>query len=418
MVPTPSRALTEEKDCEAYIGDHYEVEGFKFTVDADNAEAAQRYVDQIRAIPGKRFVEVELEYSSLLGIPKTIEIIDYRGQPGTTTLPVGAGTGDCVVLDYENRIVWVVDLKFGKGDVVYASYVKPGTDLRDPNEQLGLYGAAAVAKYDLLGITDDWKVQLCISQPRIPHFDTHGMTVGELKVWIESKREAASRAYVLYTWGPERIDIGDLKAGEKQCRWCPLSGPCKAQTQRVLDKFPVVGAAAAKAGQLLTLDDQELSEMLLLADEVERYFSAARAEGLQRALQGRTVPNWKIVEGRRGNREFEEEYEDGPLAKVALEVDALLEIGIEADEPTQLPINDAIDFALGAAAYKPKQLQTVAKLQKPLEKKAPLLWAALQAHITQAPGKSSLERMEDPRPPIVDMRAEFPTATPAVQGLL
>jgi len=400
------RALIEGKDCDAYVGDKYEVEGFKFTVDDDNAEAAQRYVDEIRAIPGKRFIEVELEYSHLLGLPKFIEV---NGEQ----VPGGAGTGDFVGIDYENRVVHSVDLKFGRGDIVYASYVKPDTDTREPNEQLALYGAAAAARFDLVGITDDWLVKMAISQPRANHYDSHNMTVGELKAWVASKRAAANRAYVLYTWGPERIDLNDLKAGDKQCRWCPLSGNCKAQTNKIMDRFPK-GHAAQAMPALLTLDDTQLAEVLDSADEIERYLSAARANGLQRALSGHTLPNWKVVTGRRGNRELPDEPE---TARVELSVEAMTQIGVEdAEETGQIPIQDAIHFAIGESAYKPRTLKTVKQLEGALSKKAPLLWAALQPHITQSDGKPSLERIEDSRPPIANLTPEFPT--PNAAGLL
>jgi hypothetical protein len=220
---------------------------------------------------------------------------------------------------------------------------------------------------------------------------------------VAAQRPAANRAYVLYTWGPERIGITDLAPGEKQCRWCPITGSCKAKSQRILDKFPT-GHAAAAVPLLTKLDDVEVAEALDLADEIDHWLSSVRAEALQRALQGRTIPNWKLVEGRRGNRQLNEN------ARVTLDVAALVEIGIqEAEETSAMPIADALDFALGSAAYKPKELLTVAKLQKPLEKKAPLLWAAMQAHISQSEGRPALERIADPRPPLVNVSQEFPT---------
>ncbi len=397
------RALVEGKDCSAYIGDQYEVGGFTFTVDADNADYAQVYVDSVRAIPGKRFVEVDLEYSELLGVPKTSDL---------TGAPIAAGTGDLVVLDYENKIIWSLDLKFGRGDVVYASEVDPKTDARLPNPQLALYAAAAVARYELLGIEDDWLVKMGISQPRVHHVDWHEMTVGALKAWTVAQRPAANRAYVLWSQGAERVDpMLDLTPGEKQCRWCPLSGNCVAQNASILDNFPK-GHAVEAVKTLVTLDDVEVAQALDLADEVENWLSAVRAEGLARVLQGRTLPNWKLVTGRRGTRDLDE------TATVELDVTALNEIGIEdPTEPSKLQIEDAIHFALGNGAYQPRKLLTVAKLEKPLAKKSPLLWAAIQQHITQADGKPSLAPMTDPRAPVALMTPEFPVTGPGA-GLL
>ncbi len=132
------RALVENKDCNRYVGDKYEVEGFKFTIDADNAEFAQQYVDQIRALPGKRLVEVDLEYSHLLGLPKVVP--DGVGDEPFSRQPVAAGTGDSVNIDYDAKVIYVTDLKFGRGDIVYAK----------ENPQLRLYGIVTVIKYQVV----------------------------------------------------------------------------------------------------------------------------------------------------------------------------------------------------------------------------------------------------------------------------
>jgi hypothetical protein len=122
------------------------------------------------------------------------------------------------------------------------------------------------------------------------------------------------------------------------------------------------------------------------------------------------LPNWKLVEGRRGNRTLPEDLNATAL-RVPREV-ALTELQMEEveDEFVELPIKDALHFAAGDAIYKPRDVKTAAQLEKVLVKKSPLLWAALQAHITQAPGKPALERIEDPRPPLANVGHEFPLA--------
>jgi hypothetical protein len=396
------RALTEDKGCDAYIGDRYKVGEFEFIVDADNAEAAQSYVDRVRAIPGKRFVEVDLEYSALLGVPKYHDITEGTSQQ-EFEVPVAAGTGDCVIIDTENHLIWGIDLKFGRGDVVYA----------DKNPQLRLYVAAAIARYEMLGITDDWTAVCAVDQPRIHHFDSERITVGELRAWVTEQRQKAQGAYSLWTAGPDQPNLlAALTPGEKQCRWCPLSGNCQAQNDAILNRFPK-GHASAAVPTLPQLDDVQLAEALDRADEIASWLSAVRSEALQRAMQGHVLPNWKLVEGRRGNRQLDE------TARVQLDVAALTEIGVEeAAEASALPVEDAIHFALGDGAYAPKKLKTVAQLQKPLEKRAPLLWAALQAHVTQSDGKPSLERIEDPRPPLANVGAEFPLAEASASSLV
>ncbi len=408
------RALLEDKDCSAYVGDRYKVGEFEFVVDEDNAEKAQEYVDLVRSLPGKRFVEVELEYSKLLpGVPRAAAIIDEKGNV-VGEVPVAAGTGDGVVIDYDAKVIYGVDLKFGRGDIVYASTIDPETGKKLPNPQVAIYMAAAVRKYQLLGIEDDWLTVGMISQPRANHFDKHEMSVGELRAWMAAQAPAANRAYTLWA-SPHLVSLSDLTPGEKQCRWCPKSGNCEAQTNKILDKFPK-GHAAAVIPMLNGFDDVQIAEHLDLADEIEHWLSAVRADGLRRALAGHVLPNWKMVMGRRGNRALPEEVD---TVRVQLDEPTLAEIGVEEIEgPQALPIKDAIVLAAGNAAYAPAKLKTVAQLQKVLEKKAPMLWAALQEHVTQADGKPSLERMEDPRPPMAIVSQEFPQLEPAGKSLV
>jgi hypothetical protein len=417
------RALIEDRPCADYIGDRYKVGEFEFIVDEANCEFAQVYVDLVRAIPGKRMVEVDLEYSALLGVPKTYsgEHVVVAGLPGEReaiaySYPVAAGTSDIVVLDYENKIVWTIDLKFGRGDIVYASEAIPGTTQRKPNPQLALYAAAAVARYELLGIEDDWTAYMAISQPRAFHFDRHPMPVGELKAWVAAQKAAANEAYTLWS-SPHLIDEGRFNPGEKQCRWCPLSGACPAQSNKILNMFPKTHAVEA-IKTLPQLSDEDVAEALDRADEVEHWISAVRAEGLIRAMQGRVLPNWKLVQGRRGNRALPEDL-DATRVSVARDA-ALTELHMEdvEAEAVELSIKDAVIFAVGDAAYKPREIKTVAQLEKALVKKAPLLWAALQQHITQSDGKPALERMEDPRPPLTVVGHEFPLAEPGKESLL
>jgi len=391
-------------DCTHYVGDRYKVGEFDFTVDESNAIEAQKYVDIVRAIPGKLMVEVDIDYAALLGLPKTWKA-PLPATPGLGHVreekPIAAGTSDAVVIDYEHLVLHGLDLKFGRGDIVYAK----------KNTQLRLYLAGVVAKLRLLGITDDWLVKMYIIQPRVNHYDSDDMTVGELMAWVEEIKPEAQRAYHLWLH-PEEVQLSDLNPTEKGCRWCPLSGNCKAQDAKMLAQFPT-GHAEAAIPSLVTLDDVQIADALDRADEMEHYLSAVRVEGLARALQGHTLPNWKLVEGRRGNRNLHED------ANVEFPLEVLQEIGVEAEEPGKLLVADAIDFALGAAAYKPKELKTVAQLSKVLEKKAPLLWAHLQQYIYQADGKTSLEKLEDPRPPVTVVSAEFPiTEAGASKGLI
>ncbi len=64
---------------------------------------------------------------------------------------------------------------------------------------------------------------MAISQPRAQHYDHEPITVGELRAWTAAQAPAANRALTLWS-SPHLLTLSDLTPGEKQCRWCPLSG--------------------------------------------------------------------------------------------------------------------------------------------------------------------------------------------------
>lgn len=384
---------TPGTQCADHIGAKYKVGKFDFTVDAENVEYAQVYVDAIRRLPGKLFVEQDLPYHHLLGLPDTTY----------DDLPTAGGSGDAVVLDFDNKIVHSDDLKFGRGETVYAK----------DNPQLKLYGVAAASKFDWLGIDETWRVRTAIHQPRISHYDEWVYTVKELNEWMREEVSPAARvAYALYgrtIQMPQDDDtvLANLFPGEKPCRWCPKRGSCSKRSQWLAAAFPLVNVEerVRRRGELT---DEELAAMFLSFDAIEDAILAFRAEALARALNGVTLPNLKLAEGKRGNRDLNYETEATWSPEILTEV-----YGEQVLSADRMAVSDVLYEALGNDAHKPTEFLSVAKLQPKLQKKYPLLWNALQGYITQGQGKPSLVRIEDPRPPLALSTPEFPIAPPA-----
>lgn len=347
-------ALANSLQCADAIGTEVEADGFKFTIDEENAAHAQTYVDAIRRIPGQKFYEVRLDTSGVVGV---------EGQ---------GGTGDAVTLDFAASTVHVDDLKFGRGEVVFA----------EENEQLLQYGAAALLRFGLL---HDWKfVKLGIHQPRIQHYSEHIYPADEVTEWAVERHPQWRRAYELYQ-DPSKVTASDYSPGDKQCRWCPIRGKCKARADQFLKQFPLHERLPAELDKSnWVMNDADLAAARDKVDALEQWCSDIKAEAHNRAvLMGRTLPGWKVVNGRAGNRKWADE--------------ALVE--------------NTLVSGLQEAAYKPKQLITPADAEKKLKKHS-ALWDTLVQHVVQAEGSKSLVRDDSPKHAVVTNHIEFPVQAP------
>jgi hypothetical protein len=347
-----AKALESGQDCEAYVGQTVEADGFLFTIDEDNARYAQVYVDAIRRRQGEKLYEVRLDTSAVVGVP---------GQ---------SGTGDAVTLDYESLTVYVDDLKFGRGEVVYAK----------DNEQCIEYGAAALRTFSMLA---PWKrVVVGIHQPRVGHFDEAAYSIDEIAAWEAKHQPLLREAYRLYEEGTPAEIRAALTPSPKACRWCPLAGSCPARANEMLQAFSVQPETA------LSMTDAEVAHARGKIDDIEAWCASIKGEALARALNGAELPGWKLVEGRAGARQ----WDDGKLPVV----------------------EEWLKQTVGDEAYKPKEIVSPSVADKLLNKKKHerakermQLWENLQSAITQAPPGKSLARVEDARVTVSVNRVEF-----------
>jgi hypothetical protein len=326
---------------------------FKFTIDEENAAYAQKYVDAIRRIPGAQYYEVRLDTSEVVGV---------RGQ---------GGTGDAVTLDFDAAIIHVDDLKFGRGEVVFAK----------GNPQLLQYGAAALLKHEL---AHDWKfVKLGIHQPRLGHYDEHTYTVEEVRAWVDATRPAFRLAHALWQ-EPTKLQLSHFTPGDKQCRWCPIRGNCGPRSDMFLAQFPVNEPGAPPARPSALLSDEQLAAARDRVDAIEQWCADIKAEAHTRAVNlGRHLPGWKVVNGRMGNRKWVDEK----------------------------AVEQKLKAVFGEAAYKPKQVVSPAEAEK-AAKKLKADWEQFVAYVTQAEGAKSLVRDDSPKQAVATNHVEFPLQVP------
>lgn len=335
---------------------------------------------------------------------QVLPISQFTGEDGAT------GTCDMVIV--KGKTIWIRDLKYGRGIQVFAK----------GNEQLLLYGGAALDEFDVMGECDT--LILCIDQPRLNHFDQWVLPVSEARETLAEIRKVAD--WILNAFEGELTAV----PGDKQCRFCKASATCKERTDHTmelivgefvdLDKgfikvempqaekllaqaFDVKPAALtyheqtesghdglprashftvkkpnirpsleAAEAKLPDASDARLATLMDAADMIEGFAKAVRAEVERRLLAGKfTDARYKLVEGRQGARSWTSEEE----AEAALKA-------------MRLKVDQMYDF----------KLISPTTAEKVLKEANPRKWNKLQPLIGRSDGKPSVAPASDKRP--------------------
>mgnify|MGYP001559815896 FL=1 len=344
-----ARCLDGGLDATECIGDVIVVGEREFTVDAEFAGHVQTYVASMRgyALGYEMVVEQRVNLSAFVGVL------------GST------GTADAVVLDIEGGEIQVHDLKFGRGVKVDA----------EDNTQLMLYALGALHDFGLLG--DFRSVLLVIHQPRLGYVSEWAISVADLLAWAETiAKPAAQRALA----GLDVLRPEMLVPGESQCRWCPAKAACPALRSTVEEaigaEFTAIEWFDAAAAVPSAAGPTGLALSMAVVGLVEQWCEAVRKETHRRLLAGVPVGGFKLVAGRKGNRE----WSNATDAEAALKA-----MRIKHDQ--------MYDYSVISPT-------TAEKLVK-AEVIGPRQWPKLEALIVRADGKPSVAPADDKRPAIV-----------------
>jgi hypothetical protein len=371
-------ALQEERPATAYIGRVIEADGFVFEVDQDMAGHVQvcvDYANDLKGDDGTIFADIRVNYSSYLGVAEQ----------------EAWGTADVIVC--RGTEVIVVDFKYGMGVEVDA----------ERNPQMSLYGLGALQAYHGL-VADFETVRMAISQPRIKRAPSEwDCSVEELEAWGHSTARSAvntaltaigtaSNDNPLAEWNPTF-----LRPGEKQCKFCRAKATCPALRAEVAATVsPSIDKATPEEFESMMIatpgaavDEAWLAACLSKVDLIEDWCKSIRAETERRLLAGDNVPGFKLVQGKRGARQWTD-------AKVAEETLKTMRVKLE----------DMYDFKL----ISPTTADKLAKAGTI----GPRQWPKLQSLITQSEGKPHVAPSTDSRPalvvtPVVD---DFTDVTP------
>jgi hypothetical protein len=248
----------------------------------------------------------------------------------------------------------VVDLKYGRGVRVDAT----------ENEQLQLYALGALESFGLAYEFE--RVRHVIVQPRLDAVSEWGCTVEELRAFAAR----AADAYALALSG----QATHQPSGEA-CKFCKAKADCPALTksvaETVIGDFEDISEQRIEAAiaDLPAVFSLSLGRKMAMVDLVEQWCKAVRARVESELLAGRRVDGFKLVEGRRGHRQWADECTVEETLK-----------------SMRLRVDEMYDLKLISPATAEKRL-----------KESPRRWAKVSGLITQSPGKPSVAPDTDKR---------------------
>ena len=263
-------------------------------------------------------------------------------------IPEGFGSSDAVLI--YNDTLEVFDLKYGKGIKVEA----------EENAQMMCYALGAYCGPGEL--YDINTVRMTIIQPRLRHESSWELPANDLMTWAEQQlRPAAQKA-----WNGE----GQQMPGD-HCKFCKVAAQCKALATYTLG----VTEKQTEPG-LMSLD--EIADLLPHFNTIKAWISSVEDFALSAALEGNSIPGYKVVEGK-SNRKFKNDTEVK---------NALKDAGIPED-----------------TYLKPRELKTITELEKSLTKKG--FNAILGSLVIKPAGKPTLAEESDPRPAFSQTQNDF-----------
>lgn len=320
------------------------------------SDMVQPYLNYLRSLPdGWLWVENTVYYGKFLGVPDDIAF----------------GTSDAIHLSRDGKTLRVIDYKSG------GMAVDPAE-----NTQESLYAVGALDFLDTFGHDLDKieEVQLVIVQPRLGEeprvweTDIPGVTMV-----VNKLVQPAQEAVRLRGTPEDLLPPEAFHPEEDACRYCPAAANCRA-LKKLTESFKPPALPAVKASDFAPVVPKinRLPEYYA-AVPLLRLWCDAVEEAMYAATERGEKTGYKLVEGRAGNRRY-----DNPES-----IEKLLRA---AGLPTSL-------------THAAPSLLSPAQLEKALKKEHPDVLAEVAAKMVRAPGKPTLVPLSDPRPAFIEDRA-------------
>lgn len=334
--------------------------GYEFT--EEMCEHVKVYVDNILSYAEghELYIEERVDFSEAIGQPDSF------------------GTSDAVIVTADMKEIQLHDLKYGKGVRVDAV----------ENDQLMLYAAGALLKFDVLGTVE--RVRLVIHQPRLGHLDEWDCPVQHIWDFVAKAKTQAAIAIAYADGEMEQPYPANLFVpGEYQCRWCNAKATCPAMANFVaatilncddveFEDLTVAENIKDATKELRGVSTANLAKLYASSKLVSQWIDAVGAEVEARLHAGEPVPGYKLVEGRKGNASWDDE--DAVVAMFKT-----------------MRVKDDVVYT--------KKLVSPTQAEK-LFKDNPRRWLKLSEHITRSDGKPTVAPLADKRPAL-DLTVKF-----------
>jgi hypothetical protein len=355
-------------DAAAYMGRVIKVGEREFEVDDERAEYVQMYVDGVRErIDAYKLTGATVE----VFIEQRLSIEHITGEKGAK------GTSDCVLIAVwpdARAEICVIDLKYGRG--VEVSAVE--------NYQGMIYAEAA--RNEHADFYDFTSVRIVIHQPRISEKPSEWeIEPLQLQQWIQYVAKPAAEQGMLYVESVDFVplSLGDFVVTEKGCRFCKAKAVCPALAKHVEETIGADFETLVANHESQTTGGPEIAELLdndklgtiyTSLDLIDSWAKAVRGRIEHELLNGNVVPGVKLVQGRRGARQWSSTEEAEALLK-----------------SMRLKQEQMYNFKL----ISPTQAD------KLLAKESPRRWKKVESLIVQRDGSPSVAPESDKRPALV-----------------
>ena len=282
------------------------------------------------------------------------DYVAFETRVNSVEIPNGSmgGTADCLML--VGGTLHVFDYKHGQGVPVSA----------ENNPQLSLYGYMAYMSHLDLPVKN---VELHIVQPRADNTNAWKTSVEHLCTWFdEIVQPQAERVISICETG--KYTLEDFTVTKSGCRFCKAKAACPAMTREVSTELDLP--------RVLTVPDstEKLARLLDFKPVAEAYFDAVEKKVFDLLSNGQSVPGFKLVSGRPGNRKWTDS---------AQALDELKKAKLKMSEYYKTP-----------EVISPSQAEKLFKQGVIGERK----WQTLQGLITRSEGKPTLAAVTDKRP--------------------
>ena len=282
------------------------------------------------------------------------DYVAFETRVNSVEIPNGSmgGTADCLMLVGDT--LHVFDYKHGQGVPVSA----------ENNPQLSLYGYMAYMSHLDLPVKN---VELHIVQPRADNTNAWKTSVEHLCTWFdEIVQPQAERVISICETG--KYTLEDFTVTKSGCRFCKAKAACPAMTREVSTELDLP--------RVLTVPDstEKLARLLDFKPVAEAYFDAVEKKVFDLLSNGQSVPGFKLVSGRPGNRKWTDS---------AQALDELKKAKLKMSEYYKTP-----------EVISPSQAEKLFKQGVIGERK----WQTLQGLITRPEGKPTLAAVTDKRP--------------------